>query len=532
MISLSFSSLEVLLFDLYLLFSSWVYFTGGGSFIRGAADELIQEKPWIHRALVAGISGIAYFWFLLRSELGKQKSVKESVVIRIFKKIPLTFSQWLWILFFSAGVLWSFSSCMRHQVFHSSFDLAIFVQAVWNTAQGKLLYSSIKGGVCLLADHFSPLLILFSLPYRFIPNPELLLIFQAFAAASAVFPIAHLARQHLKASYWSLIFAICYVLYLPVRNSVRFDFHPEVLVIPLWIWAFSLLREGKTIWSSICLLLALSAKENAALLTFAFGCYGLFFQRKKKFGLFWIVFSTLYFLSIVHWIIPTMFHQPYFYLKGNFAVWRREGLTALLSHLLSRESLLYGVKIFCPLGFLSFLDGPALILTFPMLLQNLTARNEAVRSIFFQYTAFLTPAVFISAIMGLKRLERFRWPVHYLLLLSILSSGISEVYVYHMYAGKKSGRIHQLQEIMKAIPESASVRTQEFLAPHLANRREIYIFENENALEGGSAKAMNPDYLLLDKKMLGVHSDFILSSWAERNYQVELDQNEYVILKR
>ena len=45
----------------------------------------------------------------------------------------------------------------RHRTFQTGFDLGIFDQALWNTAHGRLLFSSLKGDTILLGDHFDPL---------------------------------------------------------------------------------------------------------------------------------------------------------------------------------------------------------------------------------------------------------------------------------------------------------------------------------------------------------------------------------------
>ncbi len=516
------------LFDAFLLAAAVLFFTGGACLIHGPIQELVNQKPWVHRAALSGLVVLASFWLGSRHARGRLTGSPLTHGLATLRVGP---GFWVWTLFFLSAVLWTASAWTRHAVFHTSFDMAIFVQAIWNTLHGAFLYSSIKGGICLLADHFSPLLALLAPLYGLWPDPRLLLLLQSVAAAACVFPIFRLAQRKIRSAGVALAFAVAFVLYLPVRNAVRFDFHSEVLAMPLWLWGFYWLIQSRLRLASLAFFVALLSKEGAAPVIFAVGFYAFFFRRARIFGFFWMLFSVLYFFTVIYAIIPRVFGEAYFYLDANFLAWKREGAGALLRHLLQPETVSYLVKIYGPLAFLSVLDFPAFLLTGPALVQNLTARNEMVRSIFFQYTAFLTPFVFISAIDGAAKLRSKTLALYLILIPSFLMTGVSEYYVLKIHQDKRQPGYAEIQAMLREIPAEASLRTHEFFAPHAAHRREIHIYENNHPREGGSEKARNTAYVVVADWLLGADGTRQIEELKARGYQ-EIKKNHGVSVLR
>lgn len=412
--------------------------------------------------------------------------------------------------------------------------MAIFTQAVWNTTQGEWFYSSIKGGICLLGDHFAPLLALLALPYRIWPEPGLLLAIQAFAVASCVFPLARIVRKSGQSPSWAVLYCLAFALYLPVRNAVRFDFHSEVVAMPLLFWAFAFLEEKKTMLASIFLALALTAKENMATVAFAFGLYACLKREKAlRFGIFWILTSLIYFYAVVHFFIPKLSGAPYFYLEGNFTEWLRAGWAPLMKHLFRSSTFSYLAKIYGPLAFTSVLAPTSLILTIPTLTQNILARNEMTLSIFHQYTATLTPFVFISSVMALAKVRSYRryW-AYGILLTSVLMSGVSEVYPMRRQWITITPRTMRVEKILRTIPAEYSLRTHELYAPHAANRKELHIYENNHPKEGGSWKAQHADMVAIDRQLLKGDLDDALNALKQSGYKIDFEDDGFYIFKK
>lgn len=530
--------LQNTLYDFFLLAVAFLYLSGGVPLIHGQIEALIHRKPWIHRAAMVLLFVSIFGLIGVRKILRRTHDIPKSTLEILFDLCRLSASTWIWILFVLTSISWTACSWTRHEVFHTSFDMAIFVQAVWNTLHGDFLYSSIKGGICLLGDHFSPLLAALALPYAVWPDPKCLLLVQAVALAGSVFPLYKIAKEKKLDDFPAICIVIAFILYLPSRNAVRFDFHPELLATPFFLWGFYHQMRSKLWPASVFFLIALLAKENAALVLFALGFYSFFMFRQRKFGLFWMIFPVSYFFAVIRWVIPSFSGEEYFYLRGNFNAWEEEGISSFLRHLVSPASAVYLFKIFAPVGFLSFLDPGTLLLCGPMLLQNLTARNEMVRSIFFQYTAFLTPFVSISTIFGAAHaVHFFKKDGHdkvalYLLITTFLMSGVSDGYILYRHLAKFKPRMSIIKSALHEIPAHASVRTHEFLASHAAHRKQLHIYENQHPKEGASQAALTADYVVLDQVLLGAEAETHFRRLYEKGYRVVAQKEGLFIFRR
>src|SRR5260370_17178256 len=99
-------------------------------------------------------------------------------------------------------LIYSTLSVLRHESYHSfGFDLGLFDQVFWNTAQGRPFESTMSQALpvphSLLGDHFSPVFILLMPFYLAGPHPETLLILQTSPLVLAPSPVSLLANLQL-----------------------------------------------------------------------------------------------------------------------------------------------------------------------------------------------------------------------------------------------------------------------------------------------------------------------------------------------
>ena len=134
-------------------------------------------------------------------------------------------------------VSWCGISFLRHYYFYSSYDLATQDQVVWNTAQGRPFSRSIEV-TNDLGDHVRPYLAILSLFYLLVPSAYVLLTFQSLVLGLSAFPLYILARRKFDSPVMGLAAAFCFLAYPPLGFLNRFDFHAEVLGIPLLIAAY------------------------------------------------------------------------------------------------------------------------------------------------------------------------------------------------------------------------------------------------------------------------------------------------------
>ncbi len=518
--------------DLFFVICMVTLMTGGAHVIPKSLEVYFSVHPKYHRLMLSSVTlgflavgGYLHFRGLLETR---------SNLFAYFMKLKFRASTYVWFLFLLLSTVFVSSSIFRHRVFNSSFDFAIFAQAVWNTWKGNLLYSSIKGGICLLGDHFSPILIPLAPLYGIWADPQVLLVLQGIVGASSIFPLFLIAQKILKDNALALLFTSSFAFYLPLRNAVRFDFHPELLGDPLICWAFYFVLIKRLRAASMCLAVTLITKETAFAPIAMFGFFCFQFFKFRRFGMIWFFVSIIYFIIIVKFLIPHFYGQEYFYLRGNYLAWKELGFAAFQKHILQPSTFTYLKKIFLPVGFLSFLSPSTFMLTWPILFQNLTTRNLMARSIYFQYTTFLTPFIFISAICGfrnalnwmtkhnLRFIKRPKLLLSYWLLgTTLLSSGVSEYYVIAQFKAQDSSHLAYLRSYFETVPASVSVRTHEFFAPHLAKRHELYIYENTHPKEGGSEKAQNADMVIIDRMLLGNDYERHLTDLRNRNYTLQ-----------
>ena len=232
-------------------------------------------------------------------------------------------------------------------------------------------------------------------------------------------------------------------------------------------------------------------------------------------------------------LIPFLGGTPYLY-ASNFL----QDPGYLVQGLFSLSTLAYLIKIFLPLGFLSWASPPELMLCLPILFQNLLSKNPSMHSIFHQYTTGLTPFVFFSAMQGARKLSAVGWKwfgmqriAMTVLLCSVAMAGASEYHVWWQYRQQRPAELRELLAALDKIPKEASVRVSQTLAPWVAGRLWVHIYENAHPREGGSARARNSDYVVLNLRDLKDGTDTELRDLFSRGYRTTLSLKEFLILK-
>jgi uncharacterized membrane protein len=322
----------------------------------------------------------------------------------------------LWTMVLGYFTFWCAVSFVRHYYFHSSYDLAIMDQVVWNTSQGRLFGRSLEVSNDL-ADHVRPYLAVLSLAYLIVASPYVLLALQCLALAASALPLYRLASRHLKSPLIALASAFCLLGYPPIGLINRYDFHIEVLSIPLFIWAYERIDAGDLRTASMILALVLLCKENLGL-TVA-GCAiasGLLYKR-WRFGLGWAVTGIAYSCVALLIVIPAFRGHPsdtlerYHWLGSTpvemllGAVWSPP---LILQRLFTAQHALTVVQLIAPLGFAPLMGLPALIPAAPALIYNFLAEWPSQSTIYTHYMVPIVPFVPIAAVMGLRRLGASR----------------------------------------------------------------------------------------------------------------------------
>ena len=266
-----------------------------------------------------------------------------------------------------ATILFGALALLRHWSFHSTAsDLAVFDQVVWNTVHGRFMESTISLARCephsFFGDHFSPALLLLVPAYIVFPHPETLIVVQTIALVLGVWPIHLLARRFLLTSEKRLVWVAAYLLSAPLSFIALYDFHEITLAVAPLGFALYFLATRRTGPMILCLVVALLAKEEVALIGVGFGV-ALAFQGRWRSSAVVIVGSILAFVVTLQVIIPAFAEgAPYHYLGRYASLGRDEGEIArtLLLDPLRVLSVLVSGEIGSKVVFVLSLFGPGL----------------------------------------------------------------------------------------------------------------------------------------------------------------------------
>ncbi|MCK5737722.1 DUF2079 domain-containing protein [bacterium] len=410
----------------------------------------------------------------------------------------------------------------------ATYDLGIMLQAVWNTANGWLLQESINMGYPMMRfwmAHWEFIYVVAAGFYKVFSTPYTLLVFQTVIVALGALPVYWLGRDVFKNSSVGLTFAMVYLLFPAMQNANLFDVHGVTLAAPFLIYCFYFLYSRKFKLFTLFSIIALSCREDAALLLIMMGVYAFFFLKERKAGFWTIVLPALYFLI---WFkrmqIRTMLGLPeYDIMAGADTHWSHMAQTKdvwwyPIQFLAKKVNILYFIALLGPVAFFSILSPETLLIAAPVLALNLFSSYHYTHLIQHHYSAVIVPFVLISAILGARRI--FDWVnkkwgpgkkqrdfrenvISGLLFLLIICSIVfffkqSNVFDYKKW--EVTDHHKNIKSVIAEIPADASVSALNAMGPHIANRHEAYVFaDNVDEVDFVLYDFYAPKYTFIDR---------------------------------
>ena len=390
------------------------------------------------------------------------------------------------------------ASFLRYDNFYTGrFDLGNMDQTVWNTINGRIFQASGDDGsiISRLSLHADFILILLSPLYLVWSHPKMLLLIQSFVLGLGAIFVFLIAKNVIKDKNLALIFGFLFLMNPGMQFTNLYDFHAVTLATTLLLASLYFLIKQKYFLLIIFLILAGTTKEQVWFIASLFG-FPLFFKRGIKLKLLGIgitVLSLAIFVYLIWFAIPQNLGREHFALSyySNFGnspteVIKNVFLSPQKIFLIIFEGnrLDYLKQIFIPLGFLSFLSPIYLVFSIPDLLINLLSNNSQLHQIYYQYSATITPFIFISSIFGAKVFIKYfpKMKLYlgiYLVFFTMLSS-----YFYGPLPGAKNPNVdmftkpQQNKEIIEnfllTIPEHYTVSATNNLGSHVSHRRQIF----------------------------------------------------------
>jgi len=227
------------------------------------------------------------------------------------KVLRINFKYLVFFEIFFFFVCYSLLSVVRHQHFDSfAFDVGIYDQATWQYSRFKIPYNTIKGKL-ILADHFTPTLILLAPLYWLWNNILILFLFQAFWIAQSAYPIFLLAKEKKLSGFSSFVVSGLYLSFYGIQNAINFDFHEIMVAVGLLPWLLLFLERKNFKIFFLLFLPFLGCKENLAFFTFGLGI--ILFLKNFKAGFSVCLISLLYSLFVFKFFFPLFSPNGYEY---------------------------------------------------------------------------------------------------------------------------------------------------------------------------------------------------------------------------
>jgi len=409
-----------------------------------------------------------------------------------------------------AAFVWAL--VVQHRAFNSNaYDFGFFDQIVWNTSQGRWFETSFLD-YNFAGQHMEPVLLLFAAWYRWVtPNPEVMLVAQATAAAWAAAPLFLAARRLLTSPTAALLIAVAYLSAPFLHQAVLYDFHPEVIGTLVFFGALALLIHGRPGWAMAALFCLLLLKEDTALAVLGFAL--IFWLRGARRQALWTAGSALVYVVLVVGVLmttlrggPSDLTERYAYFGDSPGAVVR---TIFLHPDLIAHHALGGAQVRAAGGLLATLAllplaTPAALAAAPLLAANLLSTHPQQQRLELHYPVLPFTLLVIAAVLRIERLAvrtpdrsmRLRWNATALAALLLSTSLIG--YLWASPLGprliaredfQRTPHTAATRRVLAAVPPAASVSAQSGLLPHLSQRRAIWEFPLLN----------DADYVVIDE---------------------------------
>jgi uncharacterized membrane protein len=390
--------------------------------------------------------------------------------------------------------LMGFIVVSRHVALRThALDLGYYVQLVWSLAHGDGARVTLPP-MHAWGDHFSPVLYLFTPLGWLAPGATALLLAQTVIFAAGAFAIAAYARSRLADAALAAGVAVVYLLNPTLHGINIRDVHPTAFAIPLLVaaaWAVDARRFG---WAAAFVVLALGGREDAAIAGVGFGVWLALARRRWVAGgavaaacvaLLWLDMNV---------VMPHFRGEPYPHLVKRWA-YLGDSLSQVVLNffvepwrwlrvVLTVDKLIYLLALLAPLGFLPLLAPRAAAAALPGLAVNLLSTDPVLFHHRTPYQAFVLPFLLLAAVDGVAVLKHATWRPRRLspsaalvaagvLAVVLTARTVNDLGVGKWRLGEQQRAVHRLLE---RVPAAAAVAVNERLVPHLATRREVYIF--------------------------------------------------------
>jgi uncharacterized membrane protein len=396
-------------------------------------------------------------------------------------KIENNFYHYIAILLCAAiFIAYTILSFVRHNHYQSyGYDLGINDQAVWLYSNFHQPLSTIDPfpGVTKLATHVELIYALISPFYWIWSDPRMLLLVQVFFICSSGIAVYLLAVKHEIRPFVSLAILFCYLTFYGVQNALWFDVHSSAFAAAFLAWFLYFTDQNRVKLSVVFFLIAITAKENIAFLTFAIGIYYMF-MRRKRIDIFFICVSVFYLLFIYKIFYPYVIRQEYLY-QNDAGLLSNLNPFSLIKTAEKRITIMYSFLAF---GFIPFLFPLTLLpaishfFTFFVIASDL----DSAQGLFLHYRITLAPFIAWATVLTITRFPKLniKFIAIYLLLCAATVQYTLHLplsYLIKSWFWTESTSVKTINTMIQTyLPPDAVVVSQNNITPHISQRDQIY----------------------------------------------------------
>ena len=417
-------------------------------------------------------------------------------------------------VFAFAGVLYCLISLVNHYLFKTyGLDLGLYTHAMYDFVHGRIDDCSMfkETQQSILGAHFDLYLFILS-PLVFVFGSYTLLIVQIAAVLLGGWGIFKLIKLYTDDELLPILASATFFLSFGIIHAMSFDYHTNVLTAMMLPWLFYFIKKRQLWQASVMVVLFVIGKENFSLWLF-FIAIGLMWDYRKDRKTLWFLlayalFGLAYFVIINMVVMPRIGGEGisrYHHLGDNYA----EIALQLITHPGETLRILFtntnahpnvnprkAEFYLCALAtgmLLTLLKPNYLFMLIPLVVQKMFSIDPMLWGISVHYNVELMPLLIISAYLVIIKLQKstHRLILALALMLSTVLTtfytiGVPNSMVFLDQVCVYQGRHYQQRkfdaqyahELIRQIPDDASVSTASMFVPHLALRDDIFDLDN------------------------------------------------------
>lgn len=376
-------------------------------------------------------------------------------------------------------IAYSVLSVVRHNHYNSfGYDLGINNQLVWrySTFQLPITTSDPFPEEMKLTTHVEIVYALISPIYWFWSTARMLLITDAFFMCFSGIAVFLLARKKKIIAPLTLVILTSYLMFYGVQNAMWFDVHSASFAAGFLAWLIYFLENKNYKLASLFFLLAITAKENIAILTFLIGLV-YFLKQKEKIALVFMGISLAYLFFIYAVYFPHIIQKEYLY-QNNSGFLSNLNPLSLVDVPEKREAIFYS---FASFGFIP-IAAPVYLLptlgdfaTYFIVASDLTGSH----GIFMHYRVTLAPLMIWALIVSLGKYKKLntKYIAVYLLTCTLLVQYFLHLplsYLTKEWFWQEPSGVKNINALRKELEQSDAVVAQNNIIPHISHRDKIY----------------------------------------------------------